>query len=354
MAAPTVHIFNAEPQIFSELFQRLKAFGVSIEKMRDWNDLNVVFRNHQNYDCTVINVDLSSFTPLLNADFFTRLAQQKHSPIIALVRDDSLKRIIKRESGDQIHILSTNILLDKLVNEILNALPILPDHTTDKRFISSAFGKTADIPVSKLLEYFSQIAFSGKVIIENQFKNGQIVVEKGQIKKADYMNFPSSQALDILLSLENASFRIEQRIFTLSDMKQHFAESKTDHQLVLNDVLVDMFYYMHTHFEKFIDTKVIEDVVESALIRHETTGEKNIFITYNPAWQEKIRIIGKLNQDHASYMLTLFEHIFDELSTHTSLNSFGEFMDSLDEIKPYMLTVHDIQRVIENNKVPVM
>lgn len=354
MAAPTVHIFNAEPQIFSELFQRLKAFGISVEKMRDWNDLNVVFRNYQNYDCTVINVDLGSFTPLLNADFFTKVVQQKHSPVIALVRDDSLKRIIERESGDQIHILSANILLDKLVNEILNALPILPEHTTDSRFISSAFGKTNEFPVSKLLEYFSQIAFSGIVIVENQFKSGQIFVEKGHVQKVDYMNFPSSQALDVLLSLKNASFRVEQRIFTLSDMTKYFAESNTEHQLVLNDVLVDMFYYMHTHFEKFIDTKVIEDVVESVLIRHETGDKNTIYITYNPNWQEKIRIIGNLNQDQASYILTLFEHIFDELSTHTSLNSFGEFMDSLEEIKPYMLTVQDIQKMLEDKKVPVM
>jgi len=353
MAAPTVHIFNAEPQFFSELFQRLKAFGISIEKKRDWNDLTVVFRNHQNYDCTVINIDLSSFTPLLNADFFTKLAKQKHSPVIALVRDDSLKRIIERESGDQIHILSANILLDKLVSEILNALPILPDHTTDERFISSAFGKTDDIPVSKLLEYFSQIAFSGKVIVENQFKNGQIAIEKGQVKNVEYMNFPSSQALDILLNLENASFRVEQRLFTLSDMTHHLAESKTDHQLVLNDVLVDMFYYMHLHFEKFIDAEVIKNVVESELIRHEEGDKNNIYIVYNPDWQEKIRIIGELNQDHASYILTIFEHIFDELSTHTSLNSFGEFMDSLEEIKPYMLTVYDIQKVIKDNTVPV-
>ncbi len=353
MAAPTVHIFNAEPQFFSELFQRLKAFGISIEKRRDWNDLNVVFQNHQNYDCTVINIDLSSFTPLLNADFFTKLVQQKHSPVIALIRDDSLKRIIERESGDQIKILNANILLDKLVNEILNALPILPEQNIDKRFISSAFGKTDEIPVSKLLDFFSHTAFSGKVVIENQFKTGQIEIEQGQVKKVTYMNFPASQALEILLGLKNANFRVEQQIFALSDIKQYLDENRTENLLILNDVLVDMFYYMHTHFEKFVDLKVIENVVESILIRHERGEENSIFITYNPAWQEKIRIIGKLNKNHASYILTLFEQIFDELSTHTSLNSFGEFMDSLDEIKPYMLTVHDIQRVIEDNKVAV-
>ncbi len=348
MATSNVYVFHAEPQLYSELLNRLRPYGVSVEKKHRWEDLYVAFPGESPSSCVILNVNLANVFALIKSGFFKKLQQKKHAHIIALTHDESTGNLVEKHAGGQVEILPSNILLDRLILNILNHLPVIYTHPGQTRYISTAFGKIPDLSIDNLLDFCHHIGLTGRIIIQQELKRGHIEVSHGKITGITYQALPPVSALKTMLAWTEATVQVEQRVFDLSDIAEFIARQNQSGDLALKDVLIDLFYFMHRHFEHQLPAAVIENAVEN--IMGEFSGpvleEEGIYFVYNPQWQEKLKIIGEIDQNSFRRALELYEAIFKELSRRGNYNSFRQFLDSLKEIKPVILKVHPFDNLL--------
>lgn len=353
MATSNVYVFHAEPQFYSELLNRLSPYGVSVEKKHRWEDLYVAFPGEALSNCLILNVNLGNIFSLINSGFFKKLKQKKHAHIIALTHDESTCNLIEKHAGGEVQVLPSNILLDRLILNILNQLPVIYTNPGKTRYISTAFGKTPDFSIDDLLDFCHHIGLTGRIIIQQDLKRGHIDLERGKVAGITYQALPPVQALKMMLTLTEATVQVEQRVFDLTDISEFIARKNQSGDLALKDVLIDLFYFMHRHFEHQLPAVVIENAVENII--GEFSGPvldgEGIYFVYNPEWQEKLKIIGEIDQNTFRRALELYESIFKELSSQGNFNSFRQFLDSLKEIKPVILKVHPFEKILSESQL---
>lgn len=348
MATSSVYLFFPEQEFYSELTQRLRPYGVSVEKKYRWEDLHLAFAHNSHSDCLLLQVHLGNFHSLIQSGIFRKFQEKEHAPVIALTHDASICALLEKYAGGEVEVVPANILLDRLVRDILNRLPVVAPGAGKSRSIATVFGKIPDLSLDNLLDFCNRVSFTGRIMIRQQPRKGMIELEYGKIVRIVCQSLPPVSALKTMLKMKEATVEIEQRIFHLADISEYIKKKRGSADVSLKDVLIDLFYFMHRHFEPRVSPGEMETAVENILgeFSGPVMAAEGVYFIYNREWQEKLKIIGTIDHRRFRRCLDLFEAIFNELSPPDHLNSFRQFLDSLNEIKPVIQKLQPFDRIM--------
>ncbi len=355
MITPTVFILNNSSQFINEIKSRLHPFGISVMGKYEFSNFDFVVDHEALAKCLLINVDAENFHSLQINGIFTDKNRFKDIPIILLIQDEKLYHLIEKKAyNTPLKVFHSNILLEHLEYEILASLPYLGHKDTQYGHIASVFGRSPKITLSWLLQFLNQHFFTGIVTIENQRRTGTIRIDKGQIRGIEYNKLPPGQALRTLLQLNDATFRVEQRIYNHSDVLQYMEEGEKQTALSENDLLVDLFYFMHNHLERSAPESTLKKIIEETFQASTELFANGVYLMYDENIQERLCIVGKVGAQQVPLIWQVFEKIYNQLIPSTEQKSFPEFVDSLHELRPYLKQIMKINIVLSDKETEML
>ena len=353
MPAPTVYLVNSDTYFLEQMQRRLLPNGIHVEE-QELEDLPKLFEPRFQEDCVILNVDMSNVHQLIYHKIFDLLHQKPHPEMYALVYDESLIKVINNHAGDEIKTYGANILLERLVLNLLTNLTNLRYQEGDVDYQLVMHGHLSELALPKLIEYLQKSGFTGRVSIEvSADQEGMLRFSNGKLRKIVHQDFAEQQALHFL-ALNGMQYRVEQELVNNRALTAHLANSRNSAAISLNDLLTDVFYFMHEEFERIIRPEAIQRVVEDTFLMFGNWEKDGLYFLYNPEWQEKLQIVGEIQSYQVSNILEMYETIFSDLSGKTNLNSFDEFINSLNEIKPYMMQMRQLQPLLADTEINML
>lgn len=349
----TLFVFHKDPHFLKEVSRRLAVYGIEVQGAHGKEGLLTAINHRSTPKCLLLQVDLENYPFLKDHGVFGANSVFGSSPMIILTHDGSLYRLIARETSRSQRIFHANILLEHLIHEVLSLIPGLRTGFADQSFVAGAYGTFSEVSLAHLLDYLNQIAFSGRVAINAGERRGAISVEKGKIRSIDFQNLAPRAALKSLTASDNVSFRLEQRIIGIDEILAFSREISASDELSLNDIVIDLFYFMHSHFAAMIDDQAIAEAVEKALNAYAQIRTEGIYLVYDETTQEKLQIYGQVTAEDVNPIIAVFESIYNHLADQPASMTFLEFINTLEEIRPYLLQLQHFSKILTNGKVEI-
>lgn len=349
MLKPTVYILHKDMNFLQTVEQRLNGYGIPVVGSVYVDDLQMLFSEELNHiECLILQIDLDTYQWLNLNNFFDENSPLSHLPVIALVNNDSLFNHLAKLNLPNLKLYHYHVLIDRLVLDVLNRVPILDREQPGIDHIVTLYGSLAVTPLYQVLEFATQMAFTGKIIVQSENEYAVIQYLRGQLTQVSFGEEDGYAALKKLYHLKNAIFHFEQKLFKEEDLQQFIHTSNIQTIVATKDILIDVFYFMISYFEGEIDNEHLHEVVIRNVDEINKRIMPTVHLVYLPNLQEKLRIVGQLETRLVGYIMDGFEEIYDELASPASYPGFKVFLNSLDELSPYLAQLNAQLPVIRN------
>lgn len=354
MRKPTVYIYHKDINFIQTMKNRLNVYGIEVIGSVYSHDFRLVVEKEQAVDCLLLQVDLDTFQTLKLYGIFEEESILKHVPVIALVNNDSLYDLLSKSSNAKLKVFHYHILLEKLVIEILNLLPFVGVTQTGMDHVVTLYGALSEIPLHQLLDYTYQTFFTGRIIVQNSAETGSIELRKGKVEKIRYKKLSGAQALQEMCSLREATFHLEQKLYNKEELEEFLADNKIQLPFTLKDLLIDVFYFMYQHLVSETDEAELVSIIKRHFTEASNTRLPNLYVIYLENAQEKIHIIGEIENSHVGPLLGILEEIYNEAAPKSTFHTFKDFINSLDELKPYLAQLSQFSPIFVNGSTKVV
>ena len=336
MPASTAYFIDINPNLQAYLSKKLVKYGIEGVEI-DSEDITTLFTPAFVNDCVIMNLEPQNFTRLLQNRVFKSLRNQPHPKMILLIDEQVIEYIVRHQCGDQVTIFHSNILSDQLVKSIAEIAQSFSYEENSNVFQQVMQGQFKEYPLHMLLSSLKNSGFTGRInAFNDSCEAGEISLKCGQIESVAFQELKGQEAL-ISIAEKTSQFTVDQQIFSekvLSDFSQH---SSALRQLSVRDVLTDIFYFMHEHWQISYSVAEIHQTVVRELNSLESLAREGVYIIYDPQSQEKLHIIGDVTVEHLSKILSFYEALFHRFNDQTVIPKFHDFLKSLDEIQPFVM-----------------
>ncbi len=354
MGSPTVYIYHKDINFVQTMRKRLETYGVEVIGSVYSHDLRFVLEKEQHVDCLLLQIDLESFQSLKLLGIFEKKNGLENLPVIALVNTDTLYDLLSNPSSENLKVFHSHILFEKLVIEILNTLPFVSITRTGMDHIVTLYGALSDVPLYQLLDYAYQNSFTGRIVVQNGDFVGTIELRRGKVETIQYKNLLGARALQEMCSLTEATFHLEQKLCNKDELKKFLSENKMQLPFTLKDLLIDVFYFMYQHLKSETDEGKLVSIIKKHFAEASNTRLPNLYVVYLEQTQEKIHIIGEIDNSHVGPLLGILEEIYNEAASTSTFHTFKEFINSLDELKPYLVQLSQFSPIFVNGSTKVV
>ncbi len=354
MGRPTVYIYHKDINFVQTMKNRLEVFGVEVIGSVYSHDFRGVVEKEQGVDCLLLQVDLDTFQTLKLYGIFEEENVLKDIPVIALVNNDSLYDLLSKSSSSKLKVFHYHILFEKLVIEILNNLPFVSITRTNTDHIVTLYGAFSEIPLHQLLDYTYQTFFTGRIVVQHGDVIGTIELRRGKVENIQYKELGGSQALQEMCSLTEATFHLEQKLCKKDELEEFLSDNKIHLPFTLKDLLIDVFYFMYQYLSTETDKGELVSIIKKHFAEASNTRLPNLYVVYLENTQEKIHIIGEIENSHVGPLLGVLEEIYKEAAPKSTFHTFKDFINSLDELKPYLVQLSQFSPIFVNGSTRVV
>ncbi len=216
----------------------------------------------------------------------------------------------------------------------------------EHKFVPVFKGSFETLPFTKLFPFLSQKRFSGFITI---FPEGQdpllLPVKHGNLASA---GIGGDIKLEYLESLTRGNYILFQEIIrpqsekkpvkpTLKESEPEISYNQTLlNQISLEDIFQDLFSFMYQIFNKYIDERVLDDLIETKFQEYRDLFMDFNFLEFDRVTYEKFHFKPLRGMEEVELLLLFFKDLFEELIAHAPSFNPKELVFKVEELLPYL------------------
>lgn len=335
MSYPTVFVLINEYTLIKNLSKELREFGVSVIAKTNPQKFEELLEANLRVHGFVVDLEIENFEALT---LYSKLVQsQKYTnvPFIFLTNDEFVKQSPDQTLFDNAILINKQIPSENIIGEIVNALRFPDIDEINVSYKTGAAGQLEEIGLERLMNFCTMMQFTGAIIVSDYSSTGVLTYQAGKVERVFFKNYQKEEALQALRNLNEASFRLEHKIYSMEDIIDYYRDTNNK-QFTVNDILTDLFYFAHEFFGKKIGKQITEFIFKNKIYEYSTLFTDIEIIKYIENSQEKVQITGHIDNDQLDILINLFREIFFELHSQDDSIVLDEFFSNLDELQPYL------------------
>ena len=334
-ARPIVYIFHTSTASLRLLQRHIRRHDFQCKGYVGFDELYEVPDSSDSLRCVLIAADASALTGIAGQKMKAFLASRRDLPTAFLNSPMSFE-LARTHFGNIATILSPGTTVPRIIEVVYRLM--VSGKMIDARNDSSLRFRLADagLQLVEVLEFVRGEGLTGSLRVQGASESGTILLMKGAIERATFGDLSGDDALGAMAGQQNPEIHIHQKTLRLQDA-QRYATSGTDlKQPSSKDLLGDIFYFMHGYLENRHPLEKIRTVCQTLIGEMSDSRFENIQLVYSTYCQEKLLLFGDIESYHHADFFRLYRDVFRELENDEDGHKFADFLNSLEEIAPYM------------------
>ncbi|MCB0277755.1 MAG: DUF4388 domain-containing protein, partial [Calditrichaeota bacterium] len=231
-------------------------------------------------------------------------------------------------------VLAKNVAIKRLTYLVLQFFSKYHGYRESGRYLTIGAGELGEINLKSLLGKLDDAKFSGRLLVRINSQETRIHFQDGKISGMLPVAYPGNESLKAILSSKNGDFRVEQAIVQWDEL---IHQNNQDISLENRDVLVDMFYYIHRHFDDIGRGELFLEKAAGDNLHRRWLADHGIFLSINTASHEKLDILGHLDESGITRIVAWLASLFEDIVE--SQEAFAAFFSGLAEIRQFVTSL---------------
>ncbi len=250
----------------------------------------------------------------------------------------------------KVHYLNLDKEENEIIQDIFSFLVQQIDFSkvdpVQHKFVPVYKGTFESLPFTKLFPFLSQKRFSGFITIFPENQNPLLLPIKHGNPAASGIG--ADIKLEYLEKLTRGSYILFQEIIRPSVQSKPVAQPVESRdkdvaynqsllsQISLEDIFQDLFSFLYQIFNKYIDERVLDDLIETKFQEYRDLFMDFNFLEFDRTTYEKFHFKSLRGMEEVELLMLFFKDLFEELIAHAPSFNPKELVFKVEELLPYL------------------
>lgn len=350
MAYPNILILEPDIQFAHKLQKKLRELDYYVVIKTQLEDIDELLDQTIPIHTVVLNIDLGTIEGYTVYSYLKERKRFKDTTFIFLANNHNIYLLLKEMPLERARVVEKNLAFEKLIQEIINFVPLRMAYTADKQLIPELSGDLSTISARDLMEYCRMTYFSGTITFSNLSHSAKVYFEKGVIKEILFRDFSFQEALEAIQNWSNGHFVMEKRPLSVEEIQDVVSEKYTtgEFQIELSDLFIDVFHFLYQYLALQIPTFELHQIIESSIAQF-NQNNPHLQLRFDPISEDVFSMEGIAIQKDVISLIGVVSDIFEQARKISEEIDWPDYFDYLQEIKPYLDSIHFFELLDQQN-----
>jgi hypothetical protein len=350
VAYPNILILEPDIQFAHKLQKKLRELDYYVVLKTQLQDVDELLDQAIPIHTIILNIDLGTIEGYTVYSYLKERKLFKDTTFIFLANNHNIYMLLKEMPLERARVVEKNLPFEKLIQEIINFVPLHMAYTADKQLVPELSGDLSHISARDLLEYCRITFFSGTITFSNLSHSAKVFFEKGTIKEILFRDFSFPEALEAIQNWSSGHFVMERKPLTVEEIKDVVSEKYTtgEYKIELTDLFIDVFHFLYQYLSLQIPTFELHQIIESS-IAHFNQHNAHLQLRFDPISEDVFAMNGMAIQKDVIPLIGLVADIFEKARKISEEIDWSDYFDYLQEIKPYLDSIHFFELLDQQN-----
>ncbi len=334
-ARPTVYIFHTNTAALRILQRHIRRHDFLCKGFIGFDELYEIPAGREALRCSLVAADESALSGMAGQRLKAFLAKRRDLPTAFLSSPMSYE-LTRQHFGNIATVLPPGTTVPKII-EVVYKLMVSGEMISGSDDSSLQFrAADAGVQLIDVLEFVRGECLTGSLRVYGGTDSGTILLMKGKVERASFRDLSGNDAIAAMTALQNPEIRIHQKTLRMHDVKRYSTVGLDGERPSPKDLLGDIFYFMHRFLETKHPVEKIEGVCQKVVAELTEKRFDNVSVIYSMYCQEKLLVLGNIESHHHADFFRFYRTVFHHLEGDEDGHKFADFLNSLEEIAPYM------------------